>query len=101
MKGQMETVLKGAGRVPPKWHTTLIEKGSLTLPRLLRDGMIVPAKVGKERATVTFQQVGEAFKARQGTGWMAVKVRSGFGGLSTLLLDVGTGEVSGILRLQR
>jgi hypothetical protein len=101
MQGQLESALKGAGRIPPKWHLQLIERGHVTLKGLLTFGVEAQAKVGKEPIQVTFRQIGEPFPARVGTGWMAVKVKSSFGGLSNLLFDAESGEVSGLLRLQR
>ena len=101
MVGGMEVALKGAGVVPPRWATVLVERGSTTLAVLLGAGLAVRARGGRERTVVRFARLRGPAKAQEGTGWLAVKVRSNFGGVSDLLYDAETGGVSGILRLQK
>ena len=101
MIGSMESAVKRAGIVPPRWPTVLVERGSTTLAVLLGAGLTVRARSGREMATVRFTQLRGPAKAQEGTGWLAVKVRSNFGGVSDLLYDAETGGVSGILRLQK
>lgn len=99
MRGQIEGALKQAGAVPPRWYSMLLNRGEMSLDRLLKEGVTVPAKAGNQKVQVTFEKLGEPFKARDNTSWMAQRVKSSFGGVSTLLLEDGL--VSGLLKLQR
>ena len=85
----------------PIWHRTLITRESTTrLTSLVRDGMKVPANVGKS-VLVTFKQSGD-FIDVPNTGWKQVRLRSNFGGTSVLLYEAHNGRiVSGLLRLKR
>ena len=101
MVGSMEAALKGAGIVPPRWTAMLIGRGSMTLAALLGDGLAVQTRSGRERTVVRFARLRGPAKAQEGTGWLTVRVRSSFGGVSDLLYDADTDGVSGILKLQR
>ena len=85
----------------PIWHRTLITReAGVRLTALLRDGMKVPANVGKS-VLVTFKQAGD-FMMEANTGWKQVRLRSNFGGTSVLLYEEDKGRiVSGLLRLKR
>lgn len=103
MKQLAEALVKG-GKVAPKFRTITLEPGTMTLDLLLREGIVTPGGSGdgKARVKVEFKQVGEPFTVRERTGWQAVKVKSSFGGLTTLLYVADkAGEVSGVLRLRR
>jgi hypothetical protein len=101
MQGQIEHAMKGAGKVPPRWHTTMLERGEHTLKSLLQNGLTVPAESGRERVVVRFRQLGKAFRARERTGWWGVNVKSAFGGVTTLLYLPESDEISGVLKLRR
>ena len=101
MIGSMESAVKRAGIVPPRWPTVLVERGSTTLAVLLGAGLAVRARGGRERTVVRFARLRGPAKAQEGTGWLTVRVRSSFGGVSDLLYDADTDGVSGILKLQR
>lgn len=101
MKGQLEGAPKEAGKVAPKFYITLIERGTMTLKGLIEEGLSVPAERGKEETRLRFQTLGEPFRMRPKHGWWGVKVRSAFGGVTTLLYTPENGEVSGLLRLKR
>lgn len=98
MKNPMK--VEDFGQPEPRWHATILEREGpkrISLQELLRTGIWVPATHGP-RIQVMFQ-ASEPFVAREGTGFKAVKVRSNFGGESTLLLEPEA--VSGFLRLRR
>lgn len=98
---QMNEAMKGAAKPRPQWHRTLITRESKTrLTALLKEGLRVPATVGKA-LEVTFKQVGDIMTVPN-TGWQTVRLRSNFGGTSTLLYEEHAGRViSGLLRLKR
>ena len=98
---QISKALDEAQCIPPRFRATLLERNRITLRALLTDGLLVPAGKKENLTThVRFKQVGKTFKPRQGTGWWAVRVKSIWGAISTLLLD-DAGTVSGLLRLKR
>jgi len=85
----------------PSWHRLLVSRESNTrLTALLKEGMKVPANVGRV-VLVTFKQVGSVAQVPN-TGWKTVRLRSNFGGTSVLLFEESQGRrVSGLLRLKR
>jgi hypothetical protein len=96
---QMQEALRVNGRIPPRHRTLLLEReAAVILPRLLTDGLTVQAKGGGE-THITFEQIGRPFKPRRTAGWRAVKVKSSFGGVTTLLLEGGA-RVSGLVKLR-
>ena len=74
-----------------------LERGATTLSKLLEKGLRVRGKKGGH-LQISFVQVGKIFRAREGTGWEAVRVRSFYGAESLLLHE--SGGVSGLLRLK-
>ena len=96
---QMADALQESGAVPPRARMIMLPKCATKLDELLRHGVTEDALGGGE-VRVTFEQMGKPFKPRAATGWRAVKVRSSFGAITTLLMDVD-GSVSGLLKLRR
>jgi len=85
----------------PSWHRVLVARESQTrLASLLKEGMKVPANVGRA-VLVTFKQLGDIVSVPN-TGWKTVRLRSNFGGTSVLLFEEHEARrVSGLLRLKR
>ena len=97
---QLKEAISEAGLVKPKQAAILLLRGKTSLENLTKWGITLPiAGKGKDMTRIRFEQIGKPFYARPATGWMAVKVRSSLGALSSLLLE--DGSVSGILRVRR
>lgn len=97
-----EFIAAGVGQPEPKPPLRLIEREeAITLDELTQKGLKAPATWGSKRVRVGFRAVGKPFNVAR-TGWWAVRLRSSFGGASTLLYEPEhEGRVSGLLRLKR
>ncbi len=97
---QLKEAISEAGLVKPKQAAIMLPRGRTSLENLVKWGLSLPtAGKGNDMTRVRFEQIEKPFYARPATGWMAVKVRSSLGALSSLLLE--DGSVSGILRVRR
>lgn len=97
---QLKEAIEEAGIPKPKQSAVMLQRGKVSLAGLVGEGLVFPITGKVEGQTrVKFEQVGKPYVARLATGWMAIKVRSSLGALSSLLLE--DGGVSGILRVRR
>jgi len=76
----------------------MIEK-EIALAKLLADGMTVPGVTGP--VTVFFKQVGKPFTPSPNSGFQAVRVKSDFGGFTTLFYSPESKVVSGLVWVRR
>jgi len=86
----------------PKYYAVVLERErKLSLENLLANGLMTPGTWGG-KMKVRFAQVGAPFQARRETGWLAVRVTTAPGNVSsTLLFEAHEGgRVSGYVRLK-
>lgn len=97
----LEDGLAKTAKPRPIWVRTLLAREpAVRLTTLLKEGLRVPATVGRA-VHVAFRQAGDIMEVPN-TGWKTVRLRSSFGGVSVLLYEEHAGRrVSGLVRLKR